>query len=228
MIQHPHTNTRPTPAPPVACDDVERWSCCRPLDQISCIYDFILCGSGPGAAAWLRSTLRHAPTARILLLERGPYCTADVLTEWNPLRLLRDTDRVVASYSHSVMQGRTFGGGTAVNNYAWVTPSYSDLKNALDVKADEHSKVAVESYQEMCEDLLGELYLLLTASRKEDVGLINNNYITVELTNRNHVILGRPTLTSTGVRRSAFTSVTEPLARKHLRNLDIIPDMEVL
>ena len=198
------------------------------------MYDFILCGSGPGAAAWLRSTLRHAPTARILLLERGPYCTTDVLTERNPLRLLRDTDRVVASYSHGVMQGRTFGGGTAVNNYAWVTPSYSDLKNALDVKADERSKAAVESYQEMCEDLLGErqplhrLHLLLTASRKEDVGLINNNYITVEPTNRNQVILGRPTLTSTGVRRSAFTGVIEPLARKHLRNLDIIPDMEVL
>eukprot|EP01051_Picozoa_sp_SAG22_P034148 SAG22_NODE_15337_length_351_cov_0.809524_1_plen_53_part_10 len=44
-------------------------------------YDFIVCGSGPAAAAWLRSTLHHVPGARVLLLEKGPYCKTDVLTE---------------------------------------------------------------------------------------------------------------------------------------------------
>ena len=70
------------------------------------MYDFILCGSGPAAAAWLRSTLRHAPGARILLMERGPYSKTDVLTERNPFRALRASKQLLASYNHGVMQVR--------------------------------------------------------------------------------------------------------------------------
>ena len=67
-------------------------------------YDYIVCGSGPGAAAWLRTTLKSRPDARILLLERGPYCKTDILTESNPIRCLIDSMRTVADYNHGVMQ----------------------------------------------------------------------------------------------------------------------------
>jgi hypothetical protein len=97
-------------------------------------YDYILVGSGPGAAGWLHTTLCTSPHARILLLERGPDCQTDILTERNPFTLLRDSARVVASYAHGVMQGATLGGGTAVNNYAWITPSFADLQNALGIE----------------------------------------------------------------------------------------------
>ena len=89
-------------------------------------YDFIVCGAGPSAAAWLRSTLRQSPGARILLLERGPYCKTDILTEKNPFKLLKDTPRILAKYQHDVVQGAVLGGGTSVNNYAWITPSKHD------------------------------------------------------------------------------------------------------
>ena len=62
-------------------------------------YDFIVVGSGPGAAGWLDATLSATPHARILLLERGPDCQTDILTERNPLTLLRDSARVVAEYA---------------------------------------------------------------------------------------------------------------------------------
>ena len=58
----------------------------------------------------MHATLSKRPTARVLLLERGPYCKTDVLTERNPLTLLRDATRVVARYEHGVMQGSTLGG----------------------------------------------------------------------------------------------------------------------
>ena len=95
------------------------------------VYDFIVVGSGPGAAAWLRSALRHAPDARFLLLERGPYCKTDVLTERNPFKALSASRRLMVNYEHSVIQGNALGGGSAVNNYAWTTPSYEDLQHGL-------------------------------------------------------------------------------------------------
>ena len=68
------------------------------------IYDYIVCGSGPGAAAWLRTTLKAKPDARILFLERGPYCKTDILTESNPIRCFIDSFRIIADYNHGVMQ----------------------------------------------------------------------------------------------------------------------------
>eukprot|EP00854_Cymbomonas_tetramitiformis_P008545 gene8545-10142_t len=196
-------------------------------------YDYILCGSGPGAAAWLRSTLHEAPTARILMLERGPYCKTDVLTEGNLVRLYLDSNRMIANYSHGVKQGCTLGGGTAINNYAWITPSYSDLKNALGMENDAHSQAIVGGFQEMCESLLGPrqpphlLHQLLTASLPRDVGLITNSKILVQETNRNKVFLGAPTLNGAGERRSAFAGLIEPLWREHFRNLHIVTDQTV-
>ncbi len=196
-------------------------------------YDYIVCGSGPGAAAWLRSTLRHSPQSRILLLERGPYCKTDVLTEPNPFRLLRDSKRIVSAYSHNVMQGSTLGGGTAVNNYAWVTPSYADLSNALGVERHAYSEDAVSAFEDMCEDLLGPrqpphmLHQLLTSSLPEDVNLVTNAQIEVSDNNRNNVFLGSPTLNADGERRSAFTGIIEPLWRENFRNLQIVTDTTV-
>ena len=196
-------------------------------------YDYIVCGSGPGAAAWLRSTLRHSPQSRILLLERGPYCKTDVLTEPNPFRLLRDSKRIVSSYRHNVMQGRTLGGGTAVNNYAWVTPSYADLSNALTVERHAYSEDAVRAFEGLCEDLLGPrqpphmLHQLLTSSLREEVGLVTNARIEVSDSNRNKVFLGSPTLNARGERRSAFTGVIEPLWRENFRRLKIVTDTAV-
>ena len=68
------------------------------------IYDYIVCGSGPGAAAWLRTMLKAKPNARVLLLERGPYCKTDILTESNPIRCFVDSTRIIADYNHGVMQ----------------------------------------------------------------------------------------------------------------------------
>ena len=73
-------------------------------NHTSSMYDYIVCGSGPGAAAWLRTTLKAKPDARILLLERGPYCKTDILTESNPIRCFIDSIRIVADYNHGVMQ----------------------------------------------------------------------------------------------------------------------------
>lgn len=156
-------------------------------------FDYILCGSGPAAAGWLRTTLKHDPHARILLLERGPYCKTDVLTERNPLRLLLHSRLVLATYNHGVMQGSTLGGGTAVNNYAWVTPSYDDLRNALGVHCNAYTRTIVRSYEAMCEGLLGPrspphvLHQLLTGSLRPGVALVTNASIKVEETNRNKV-----------------------------------------
>lgn len=196
-------------------------------------YDYILCGSGPGAAAWLRSTLQAAPQSRVLLLERGPYCKTDVLTERNPFRLLRDSDRIVTSYNHGVMQGKTLGGGTAVNNYAWVTPSYADLDNALGVERHAYSEALVGGFEDMCEDLIGArqpphmLHKLLTASMPDAVEMVTNASIRVASTNRNKVFLGAPTLNTRGERRSSFTAIIEPLWREHFRNLQVVTDTAV-
>jgi hypothetical protein len=63
----------------------------------------------------------------------------------------------------------------------------------------------------MCEQLLGRrqtlhaLHHLLTAALPTDVGLVTNNAIIVEETNRNKVFMGRPTLNAEGVRRSSYS-----------------------
>eukprot|EP01043_Picozoa_sp_COSAG02_P001698 COSAG02_NODE_36_length_48934_cov_144.851029_23_plen_544_part_00 len=196
-------------------------------------YDVIVCGSGPGAAAWLRSALRHAPRSRILLLERGPYCKTDVLTETNPLTLLRDSRRVVARYEHGVMQGSTLGGSTAINNYAFTMPAYSDLRAALGVNRDAYTEAMVGRFESMCEDLIGPrepphmLHQLLTSSRPEGVGLVSNDRLRVQESNQNQVFIGTPTLNSAGERRSAWTGMVEPLWREYLRNVHVITDTTV-
>ena len=220
-------------------------------------YDFIVVGSGPGAAAWVRGCLRRAPRSRILLLERGPFCKTDVLTERNPLTLLRDSRRVVAGYAHEVKQGRTLGGGTAVNNYAFTMPAWSDLRKSLRIERDGESEAVVEDFEEMCEELIGPrqpphlLHHLLTASLPAEVELASNAQLRVRPTNRNAVFLGAPTLNSDGERRSAFTGalnrwwplqtnenvcslsvhvlsgIIEPLWREHFRNLHVLTDTEV-
>jgi choline dehydrogenase-like flavoprotein len=131
------------------------------------------------------------------------------------------------------MQGCTLGGGTAVNNYAWVTPSYADLSNALGVGRHAYSEDAVSAFEDMCEGLLGPrqpphmLHQLLTSSLPEDVGLVTNAQIEVSDNNRNKVFLGSPTLNADGERRSAFTGIIEPLWRENFRNLQIVTDTTV-
>ena len=134
------------------------------------LHDYIVCGSGPGASAWVRTTLKAKPDARILVLERGPYCKTDILTERQPFRLAIDTNRMVAHYEHGVMQGSTLGGSSVINNYAWVTPSYLDLRKALGVQRDAATEALVEDYENMIEGLIGPrepphpLHQLLTVS----------------------------------------------------------------
>lgn len=118
-------------------------------------YDYIVCGSGPSASAWVHTTLKRKPGTRILVLERGPYCKTDILTERNPIRLLLDSKRVIAEYEHGVCQGKTLGGGTAVNNYAWVTPSYKDIHRAFCADRNEGIEAIVGEYLTMIEDIVG-------------------------------------------------------------------------
>ena len=171
------------------------------------LYDFIVVGSGPSAAAWVRSVLRAAPESKVLLVERGPYCKTDLLTERNPLTVLRDSRRVVAKYEHGVMQGKAMGGGTAINNYAWITPSYADLARCLGLDIID-SRTAVADYEDMVAQILGPrppphmLQKKLTQGLDAEVGLVTNDTIRVEASNRNKVFLGSPTLNPDGVRRS--------------------------
>eukprot|EP01048_Picozoa_sp_COSAG05_P004771 COSAG05_NODE_269_length_12494_cov_9.329326_3_plen_551_part_00 len=195
------------------------------------VYDFVVVGSGPSAASWVRSALREAPTSKILLLERGPYCKTDLLTERNPLKLLRDSKRVVKDYQHGVVQGHTLGGGSAVNNYAWITPSWADFTRCLGLDISD-SRTAMADYENMVEELIGKrppphmLQKLLTKDLDPDVELVNNGAIRVRASNRNKVFLGSPTLNPQGIRRSAFSAVIEPLWREHFSQLDVVSDTE--
>ena len=57
--------------------------------------------------------------------------------------------------------------------------------------------------------------------------LVNNARLSVRETNRGTVILGSPSLSSDGQRRSALTAVIEPLWRENFANLDIVCDATV-
>ena len=196
-------------------------------------YDYIVVGSGPGASSWVRTTMTHSPSSKVLMLERGPYCKTDVLTETNPFTVLSASQRIVANYAHGVMQGKTLGGGTAVNNYAWITPSYRDLQLGLGIEQNPFSQAVVSTYENVIEKLLGPrqmlhpLHQLLTSSLPHATAVVTNARIAVGATNRNKVFLGCPTLNSAGERRSAFTGMVEPLWRQHFQHLHIYTDTEV-
>jgi choline dehydrogenase len=195
-------------------------------------YDFIVCGAGPGAAAWVRSTLRTSPGARILLLERGPYCKTDILTETNPLKVLIDSRRVVKEYQHSVVQGAVLGGGTAVNNYAWITPSQQDVSNGFGAVHADAMAAHLPDYEGFIDSIAARspphmLHKLLTMDLNDGTSLVNNATLSVRDSNRNAVFIGSPTLDSLGQRRSAFTGVIEPLWRENFDNLDILTDADV-
>ena len=199
------------------------------------MYDFVVVGSGPSAAAWVRSALKFAPGARILMLERGPYCKTDLLTERNPLKVFRDSQRIVKEYAHGVMQGHTLGGGSAVNNYAFIIPSVEDIVRGLtlDVASSPNCSTAVADYEIMVENLLGPrppphlLHKLLSSELQPGVEMVTNSTMTVRPSNRNKIFLGSPTLTGEGVRRSAFSAIIEPLWREHFNQIDVAPDAEV-
>ena len=198
-------------------------------------YDYVVVGSGPGASAWLHYTLTNSPSPpKILLLERGPFSKVDVLTEPNPFKVLSASKRIIANYNHGVMQGKTLGGGTAVNNYAWVTPSYRDLKHALGITPNNPlTRTVVKSYESLVEQLLGDrqtphpLHQHLTSSRPTQCKIVTSARIIVEATNRQKVFLGCPTLNSNGERRSGYTGVVEPLWREYFDHLHIKTDVEV-
>ena len=182
----------------------------------------------------MHHTLTNSPTPpKILMLERGPFSKIDVLTESNPFKVLSASKKIVANYNHGVMQGKTLGGGTAVNNYAWVTPSYRDLKHALNITRNPFILNVVKSYEDLVEQLLGNrqtphpLHQFLTSSRPVECKLVTSARIIVEATNRQKVFLGCPTLNSNGERRSGFTGVVEPLWREHFDHLHIKTDVEV-
>jgi choline dehydrogenase-like flavoprotein len=192
------------------------------------LYDFIVVGSGPSAAAWVRSALRAAPESKILLVERGPYCKTDLLTERNPLTVLRDSRRVVAKYEHGVMQGKVIGGGTAINNYAWITPSYADLSRCLGLDIID-SRTAVADYEDMVAGILGPrppphmLQKQLTQGLDPEVGLVTNDAIRVGASNRNKVFLGSPTLNADGARRSVSQIAPAAQARRLPKGSDRQP-----
>jgi hypothetical protein len=112
-----------------------------------------------------------------------------VLTERNPLTLLRDSKRVVARHEHSVVQGSTLGGSNAINNYAFTMPAYADLCAALSVERDAYTEAVVEGYESTCEELIGLrepphlLHHLLTSSLPETTGLVSNAELWVQESN---------------------------------------------
>ena len=62
-------------------------SSARPIMRVpKKLYDFIVVGTGPAAASWVRTALTKQPKAQILMVERGPYCKTDLLTEKNPFK----------------------------------------------------------------------------------------------------------------------------------------------
>jgi len=196
-------------------------------------YDFIVCGSGPGGAACVRGLLRGAPTARIAMLERGPWSKTDLLSEHNPVKAWLGSRAVVADYAHDVVQGAAMGGGSAVNNYAWVTPSAEDVQRSFGLSREQCGEATLAEYEAMCDGLLAEraaphlLHKLLTMDLPRGTELVDNAAVRVRSTNRGKVFLGSPTLTAGGARRSALTGVIEPLWRENFARLDIVPDTAV-
>ena len=93
------------------------------------LYDYIVCGGGPSASAFLRTALKKRPGAKVLLIERGPYCKTDILTDSNPFKVLLDSRRIIREYEHGVMSGSVLGGGTAVNK--WVLARFDEVEVCL-------------------------------------------------------------------------------------------------
>jgi hypothetical protein len=159
------------------------------------VFDYVLIGTGPGSSSWLRSILKRNKNARIAILEKGPYDKTDVLTESNPFAALKASRTMVKEYEHEVMQGSCLGGGTGVNNYAWVTPSENDLNNYDG--ADAPRNVNLECFHDLCEDLaykgpLHPLHNLMTqhAHEKFDLNVRSNYKSRVHEVNRGYVHLG--------------------------------------
>ena len=159
------------------------------------VFDYVLVGTGPGSSSWLRSILKRNKNARIAILEKGPFDKTDVLTERNPIKALRASRTMVKEYEHEVMQGNCLGGGTGVNNYAWVTPSENDLNNYAGAEATRH--VDLKDFHDLCEDLaykgpLHPLHNLMTEHAKEKFDLrVRSNYKSrVHEVNRGFIHLG--------------------------------------
>jgi choline dehydrogenase-like flavoprotein len=166
------------------------------------------------------------------LLERGPYCKTDILTEKNPFKVLSDSRRVVKEYQHEVVQGAVLGGGSAVNNYAWITPSHEDVANGFGAAHADAMRAHIPGYEQFIDGVADRapphmLHKLLTMDLNEDTSLVNNAKLSVRGSNRNAVFIGSPTLDSLGIRRSAFTGVIEPLWRENFANLDIVTDVDI-
>ena len=94
-------------------------------------YDYLVCGSGPSASSFIFTLLETNPNLNILMIERGKHSKLDVLKETNPYSLYKGSKELLTTYSHGVQQGNMLGGSSSVNNYAWITPSYNDIKTGL-------------------------------------------------------------------------------------------------
>ena len=212
------------------------------------LYDLILVGSGPGAAAYCRSMLRRNPGIRVLMLEAGPYNKTDILTDPNPFKVWAASGGgergMVKEYEHNVMQGHCVGGGTAVNNYAWVTPSLSDVKSGFGFFAEEEQEIpkafgkedkiasAISEFEAFANTIISKapphlMHKQLTSKIPDHVSITTNYKASVNSSNRSTVNLGCPTLDSRGNRWSAFTGAIEPLWRQYFCELDICPNSPV-
>ena len=198
-------------------------------------YDFIVVGSGPAAASWVRTALKRAPNSRILMMERGVYSKVDILTEANPLKLMKATKDMLKMHNHEVMQGNCAGGGSSVNGYVWVTPSRQDLVNGYGTTAASELGEHLEEYEGFADDLVSpkpeihSLHKLLSQGCEEQgVEIESSNKLTCRTSNRQTLFIGTPTLHPlTGVRRSAMSAVLEPLLRENYDQLDLMVESPV-
>lgn len=200
------------------------------------VWDFVLVGTGPGSAGWLRQIMKKTNGgAKILILEKGPYCKTDILTEMNPFEALRASKVMVEEYEHEVMQGSCLGGGTGVNNYAWVTPALQDIRNSFGGKHfEELIGYDLTEYESLVETIaykspLHPLHDLMTrnATSRASLDVRAHFKSKVSESNRGAVHLGCPSIDGKGVRRSAFTSVIEPLLREYHDSITLKTDCEV-
>jgi len=198
------------------------------------VWDYVLVGTGPGAAAWLKTTMqRTGGQTSVLIIERGPYCKTDILTEMNPIEALRASRTMVKEYEHEVMQGSCLGGGTGVNNYAWVTPAMKDVRTSYGDESLNADDMNLSEYEALVEKIafkspLHPLHEMMTKNAEACALDVHAHHKTRVLeSNRGAVHLGCPSIDGDGHRRSAFSAVIEPLLREYHGRIHLKTDCEV-
>ena len=84
----------PRPLPLIALSRSIGGSASAPLEKT---WDAIVVGSGPAACSWVQTWLRERPLSTVLVVERGPACLTDILTERRPWILWRDTSKILGT-----------------------------------------------------------------------------------------------------------------------------------